>query len=101
VPRPEAEDEAASEAWSKAFEALREQCLEVAAGRAPLETMPPPCRKALDQSRHAVRSILAATHAEVGGLPAGAGSLSRPSFSLQRSGMRALERVVELAALET
>ncbi len=101
VPRPEGDDEAASEAWSKAFEALRERCLEVTAGKLPLETLPAPCRRALDQGRQVMRHVLAATHAEVGGLPMGAGSLSRPSFSRQASGMRALERVVELAALET
>ncbi|MDY7226219.1 hypothetical protein [Hyalangium rubrum] len=99
--RPEGEDEVASEAWSKAFQALREQCLDVTVGKLSLEKMPAPCRKALDQGRQVMRRVLAATHAEVGGLPAGAGSLSRPSFSREPSGMRALERVVELAALET
>jgi hypothetical protein len=101
ISRAEEDDEAASEAWSKAFEALREQCLEVTSGKLPLETLPAPCRKALELGRPVMRRVLAATHAEVGGLPAGAGSLSRPSFSRQPSNMSALERVVELAALET
>lgn len=100
-PRPEEDDEASSEAWSQAFEALREQCLDVTRGKLPLEALPAPCLKALEQGRPVMRRVLAATHAEVGGLPAGTGSLSRPSFSRQPSGMSSLERVVELAALET
>jgi hypothetical protein len=101
VPRPQGEDEAASEAWSRAFAALHEQCREVASGTAPLETMPPPCRKELEEGREIMRRVLAATHAKKGGLPAGAGSLSRTDSYLHPSGMSALGRVVQLAALET
>jgi hypothetical protein len=101
MPRPKGDDEASSEAWSKAFEVLREKCLGVTRGELPLETLPEPCRKALERGRPVMRRVLAATHAEVGGLPAGAGSLSQPSFPRQPSNMSALERVVELAALET
>ncbi|MBZ4421597.1 hypothetical protein [Myxococcus sp. RHSTA-1-4] len=94
-------DEAASAARFRASEVLRERCREVASGKAPLETMPPACREALEQSREVMRRVLAATHAEVGGLPAGAGSLSRWSSSFQKSGMHALGYVVELASLES
>ncbi len=94
VPRPEGEDEAAWDAWSRASEKLRTQCLAVASGKAPLETMPPPCRKALEEGRKVMRDVLAATHAETGGLPASADNLNR-------GGMDSLAHVVELAALET
>ena len=49
VSRPQEDDDAASEAWSRAFEALREQCRKVASGLAPLETMPTPCRNELER----------------------------------------------------
>lgn len=94
-------DAAVLEAWSRAMEALGEQCREVASGRSPLETMPPPCRKALEEGREVMRGVLTATHAEVGGLPAGTGSLSRRESSFQQSDMDSLRRVVELAALES
>jgi hypothetical protein len=48
-----------------------------------------------------MRRVLAATHAEKGGLPAGAGSLSRDNSYDHPSGMHALGRVVQLAALES
>jgi hypothetical protein len=101
LPEPEEGDEAAAEARSRATEALRDQCREVASGKAPLETLPPACREVLEQSREVMRSVLAATHAEVGGLPAGAGSLSRTESSFQGSAMDALAQVVELASLES
>lgn len=101
VSRPQEDDDAASEAWSRAFEALREQCQKVASGLAPLETMQPPCRKELEQARELMRRVLAATHAEGGGLPAGGGSLSRDDTSSHPSAMQALGRVVQWAALES
>ncbi len=101
VPRPMEDDEAASEAWSRAFTALGERCREVASGQAPLETMPPPCRRELEEGREIMRRVLAATHSERGGLPAGVGSLSRDDSYDHPSGMRALGRVVQLAALES
>ena len=101
VARPQEDDEAASEAWSRAFTMLHEQCRKGASGMAPLETMPLPCRKELENGRELMRRVLDATHAEIGGLPAGVGSLSRSDFSLHPSGMRALSRVVQWAALES
>jgi hypothetical protein len=101
VARLQEDDEAASEAWSRAFTALQRRCREVASGMAPLETMPPPCRKELEEGRELMRRVLAATHAEIGGLPAGAGSLSRTGSYLHPSAMKALGRVVRWAALET
>ena len=101
VSRPVGSDEAASEAWSRAFTALHERCREVAAGLAPLETMPLPCRRELEEGREIMRRVLVATHAEKGGLPAGSGSLSRRDSYVHRSGMHALGRVVRLAALES
>jgi hypothetical protein len=95
VPRPEDEEnEAAWEKWSQASEKLHTQCLAAATGKAPLEQMPPPCRKALDEGRKVMRDVLAATHAETGGLPAGADNL-------RRNGLDSLAHVMELAALET
>jgi hypothetical protein len=99
-PSPQDEDEAAWDAWSEARDELRKQCTAVASGEAPLHAMPLPCRKALDEGREVMQGVLAVTHAEKGGLPVGAGSLSRPDFPFQPRGMRALERVLELAALE-
>jgi hypothetical protein len=101
VSRPVGDDEVASEAWSRAFTALHERCREVAAGLAPLETIPPPCRGELEEGRELMRRVLAATHAEKGGLPAGAGSLSRTDSYYHPSGMHALGRMVQLAALES
>ena len=101
VSRPVGDDEAASEAWSRAFTALGEKCRKVASGLAPLETMPAPCRKELEEGREIMRRVLAATYAERGGLPTGAGSLSRDGSYAHPSGMRALGRVVQLAALES
>lgn len=101
VPRPVEDDEATSEAWSRAFTALGERCREVASGLAPLETMPPPCRREIEEGREIMRRVLAATHAEAGGLPAGAGSLSRDGSYEHPSAMHALGRVVQLAALES
>ncbi|HZI09144.1 MAG TPA: hypothetical protein VE153_02070, partial [Myxococcus sp.] len=83
------------------LKALRERCREVASGKAPLEALPPACREVLEKGREVMRRVLAATHAEVGGLPAGVGSLSRRGSASQESGMAALGRVVELAALES
>ncbi|QSQ21245.1 hypothetical protein JY651_39625 [Pyxidicoccus parkwayensis] len=101
APAFEEEDEAAAEAWHRVLQALRVSCREVASGKTPLETMPPACRKVLEESREVMRRVLAATHAEVGGLPVGIGSLSRTDSSFQESGLAALARVVELAALES
>jgi hypothetical protein len=95
---PEEGDDAAG---ARALKALRERCREVASGKAPLEALPPACREVLEEGREVMRRVLAATHAEVGGLPAGAGSLSRRGSASGESGMAALGRVVELAALES
>ncbi len=101
MPRPVEDDEAASETWSQAFTALGERCREVASGMAPLETMPPPCLRELEEGREIMRRVLAATHSEKGGLPAGTGSLSRDNSYDPPNGMHALGRVVQLAALES
>jgi hypothetical protein len=108
LPRPEPEsvpglEEGGDDARARvhALQALRGRCREVASGMAALEALPPACRKVLEESRGVMLRVLAATHAEVGGLPAGAGSLSRRDSALQESGMAALGRVVELAALES
>jgi len=101
VARPQEDDEAASEAWSRAFTLLQERCREVASGMAPLETLPSPCHKEFEDGRELMRRVLVATHAESGGLPAGGGSLSRDDSYLHPSGMQALARVVQWAALES
>ncbi len=99
--RPSRDDEAAWAAWSRAREALHEQCLDVASGKASLETSPPSCLQALEEGRELMRRLLVATHAESGGLPTGAGNLSWTSSFTEPSRVRALSRTVELAALES
>ncbi|WP_224365285.1 hypothetical protein [Hyalangium versicolor] len=100
MPTPKEDDNGAAWArWYQKQEQLREQCLAVASGKAPLETVPAPCLAALETHRNVMGRVLAATHAETGGLPSGANSLNR-SDSLQSGGMGAIARVVHLAALE-
>lgn len=81
--------------------ALGEQCRDVANGTAPPSTLPPECRQRLERDRELLHRVLAATHAEAGGLPEGLGVPSSPAHPLQEHGMTALLYAVRLAALET
>lgn len=81
--------------------ALGEQCRDVANGKAPVSTLPPECRQRLEHDGELLRHVLAATHAEAGGLPEGLGVPSNPGHPLQQHGLVALLYAVRLAALET
>jgi hypothetical protein len=86
-------------AYDEAGEALTELCSRVAKGKAPLADLPMPCFVTLHESREVLHRVLAATRAEVGGLPAGLGSLSRPD-SDEHYGFGELGYAVELAGQE-
>ncbi|TSC22962.1 hypothetical protein [Corallococcus sp. Z5C101001] len=78
--------------------ALREAVTE---GRAPVTDLPATCREALEQGRPLMRQVLAATHAEGGGLPEDLRPLSGPDMSRRDALTQALRQVMEQAALET
>jgi hypothetical protein len=100
-PHGEAESDEEAEAYSEAYDALEQQCLSVSRGEAPLGTAPWECLELLRENRELVHRVLATTRAETGGLPESLGSLARPGDTEEPLGLNLLERVVELAALET
>jgi hypothetical protein len=75
-------------------------CLAVTEGRAPVSELPPPCREAVERGWEGVARVLAATHAEEGGLPEGLGPLVAPSHPYASDGLLALLHLVRLAGLE-
>ncbi|RKH54379.1 hypothetical protein D7Y23_00030 [Corallococcus sp. AB050B] len=70
-------------------------------GHAPVTDLPASRRDALERGRPLMRQVLAATHAESGGLPEDLRPLSGPEVSRRDALLQALRRVVEDAALET
>jgi hypothetical protein len=76
-------------------------CAAVVEGRAPVSELPAVCREAVEGHLELVARVLAATHAEEGGLPETVGALASPVHPHGRQGMAALEYVVRLAGLET
>ncbi|WP_375756446.1 hypothetical protein [Corallococcus exercitus] len=83
---------------SAAEAATREAVTE---GRAPVTDLPAASREALEQGRPLMRQVLAATHAESGGLPEDLRPLSGPEASRRDVLLQSLRHVVEEAALET
>ncbi|MCY1044466.1 hypothetical protein OV208_24310 [Corallococcus sp. bb12-1] len=77
------------------------RCEAVTEGRVPVANLPAACREALDLDRPLMRQVLAATHAESGGLPEELRPLSGPDVSRRDALAQALRRVLEQAALET
>ncbi|RKI02303.1 hypothetical protein D7Y13_24940, partial [Corallococcus praedator] len=77
------------------------RCEAVTEGRAPVTDLPTACREALEQGRPLMRQVLAATHAESGGLPEELRPLSGPDVARRDALAQALRRVLEQAALET
>ncbi|QSQ11061.1 hypothetical protein [Myxococcus landrumensis] len=75
-------------------------CRDVADGKLPVTSLPTGCGEALERARPLMEQVLAATHAEVGGLPEGMGALA-PLTPARANGKFALMYVVHLAALET
>ncbi|AGC42295.1 hypothetical protein MYSTI_00946 [Myxococcus stipitatus DSM 14675] len=75
-------------------------CRDVADGKLPVTSLPSGCEEALERARPLMAQVLEATHAEVGGLPEGMGSLA-PLTPARANGKFALMYVVHLAALET
>jgi hypothetical protein len=99
-PSDEGESYEESAAYSEAYDKLEEQCRAVSRGVEPLETVPWECLQVLHGNRGLLHRVLAATRAEVGGLPEGLGSLSRPADMLDPFGINLLKRMSEMAALE-
>ncbi|RKH15303.1 hypothetical protein D7V97_00405 [Corallococcus sp. CA053C] len=77
------------------------RCEAVTEGRSLVTELPAACREALEQDRPLMRQVLAATHAESGGLPEELRPLSGPDVAGRDAAAQALRRVVEQAALET
>lgn len=75
-------------------------CRDVADGKLPVSSLPAGCGEALARARPLMEQVLAATHAEMGGLPESMGSLA-PFTHARANGKFALMYVVHLAALET
>ncbi|NOK16888.1 hypothetical protein [Corallococcus carmarthensis] len=73
----------------------------VTEGRAPVTDLPSSSREALEHDRQLMRQVLAATHAESGGLPEDLRPLSGPEVSGRDALLQALRHVVDAAALET
>ncbi|NOJ91737.1 hypothetical protein HMI51_02095 [Corallococcus coralloides] len=73
----------------------------VTEGRAPVTDLPAPRLEALEQGLPLLRQVLAATHAESGGLPEDLRPLAGPEVSRRDALIHALRHVVEDAALET
>jgi hypothetical protein len=76
-------------------------CLGVIEGREPVSALPSVCREEWKKGRDVVARVLAATHAEEGGLPEGLGDLASPAHPYADSGGLALLHLMRLAALET
>ncbi|MCY1016979.1 hypothetical protein [Pyxidicoccus sp. MSG2] len=76
-------------------------CRAVIEGREPVSALPTPCQEEWKKGRELVARVLAATHAEEGGLPEGMGDLASPTHPYADTGMPALLHVIQLAALET
>ncbi|MBN8229317.1 hypothetical protein JYK02_17550 [Corallococcus macrosporus] len=70
-------------------------------GRTPVTDLPASLREALEQGRPLMRRVLAATHAESGGLPEDLRPLSGPETSRRDALLQALRHVLDVAALET
>lgn len=77
------------------------QCRDASSGTGPLEALPAGCREGLERDRALLRRVLAATHAEAGGLPEGLRILDGPSHPHHQLGPISLVRMARLAALET
>ncbi|MBE4747279.1 hypothetical protein G4177_03695 [Corallococcus sp. ZKHCc1 1396] len=77
------------------------RCEAVTEGRSPISDLPASCREALEQGRPLMRQVLAATHAESGGLPEELRPVSGPDVARREALTQALRRVLEQAALET
>ncbi|GMU04739.1 hypothetical protein [Corallococcus caeni] len=73
----------------------------VTEGHAPVTDLPASSHEALERGRPLMRRVLAATHAESGGLPEDLRPLSGPESSRRDALLQALRNVVEEAALET
>lgn len=82
-------------------EADAARCEAVTEGRSLVTDLPAACLEALEQGRPLMRQVLAATHAESGGLPEELRPLSGPDVAGRDAVGKALRQVVELAALET
>ncbi|WP_404365544.1 hypothetical protein ACIHQR_34910 [Corallococcus coralloides] len=73
----------------------------VTEGRAPVTDLPASRLEALERGLPLTHQVLAATHAESGGLPEDLRPLSGPELSRRDALIHALRRVVEDAALQT
>lgn len=73
----------------------------MSSGAAALEALPAGCREGLERNRALMDRVLAATHAESGGLPEGLRMPEDPAHPHQPTGPLALLRMVWLASLET
>jgi hypothetical protein len=76
-------------------------CLGVIEGQEPVSAMPSVCREEWKKGRELVARVLAATHAEEGGLPEELGDLASPEHPYAVKGRLALLYLLQLAALET
>ncbi|RKH64596.1 hypothetical protein [Corallococcus aberystwythensis] len=73
----------------------------VTEGRTPVTALPASSREALEHGRPLMLRVLAATHAESGGLPEDLRPLSAPETTRRDALLQALRHVVDAAALET
>ncbi|NPC87040.1 hypothetical protein HPC49_53780, partial [Pyxidicoccus fallax] len=76
-------------------------CLMVVTGERPVSELPSACREAVERGWERVSRILAATHAEEGGLPRSVGVMPSRGREAADATRMALLHVVELAGLET
>lgn len=79
---------------------LGQHCRDVADGKLPTSSLPSACGETLERARPLLERVLAATHAEFGGLPERLGVLA-PVTHARANGKFALMYVVNLAALDT
>lgn len=79
---------------------LGQSCRDVADGKLPTSALSSACAETLERARPLLEQVLAATHAEVGGLPRSLGVLA-PFTQARANGRFALMYVVNLAALDT
>lgn len=77
------------------------RCREVSDGTAAPDALPVECRELLERDRALLHRLLAATHAEAGGLPEGLRMPEDPAHPHHSTGSGGLLRMMRLAALET